>query len=87
MNEARKFSEQIIDAIHPRTVLKKKPRTYREKAHKAYLAIVKQGRPAEKVRRREIKQQLQYFCRNLNHIERWGEYWPEGTLLPRWLLH
>ena len=41
LNEAREFSEQIIDKLYPRTELKKKPRSYRVKARKAYLAIAK----------------------------------------------
>jgi len=59
------------------------------KARKAFLAIVKQRRPSAKARRRGIKQQLQYLRRNLGHIERLLEYWPEGTPipLPRWLLY
>lgn len=89
LNEAREFSEKIIDELHPKTDGKKKPRTYREKARKAYLAIVKQRRPSGKVRRRGIKQQLQYLRRNLGHIERLLEHWPEGTPIPllRWLLY
>jgi hypothetical protein len=53
------------------------------------LAIVKQRRPSGKVRRRGIKQQLQYLRRNLRHIERLLSYWPEGSPLPlpRWLLY
>ena len=58
LNEAREFSEKIIDELYPKTDWKMKPRTYREKARKAYLAIVKQRRPSGKVRRRGIKQQL-----------------------------
>jgi hypothetical protein len=89
LNEAREFSEKIIDELYPKTDWKKKPRTYREKARKAFLAIVKQRRPSGKVRRRGIKQQLQYLRRNLGHIERLLEYWPEGAALPlpRWLLY
>ena len=89
LNEAREFSEQIIDELYPKTDWKKKPRTYREKARKAYLAICKQRRPSSKVRRRGIKQQLQYLRRNLGHIECLLEYWPEGSPLPlpRWLLY
>ena len=82
LNEAREFSEQIIDELYPKTDWKKKPRTYREKARKAFLAIVKQRRPSGKVRRRGIKQQLQYLRRNLGHIERLLEHWPEGSPLP-----
>jgi len=89
LNEARGFSEKIIDELYPKTDWKKKPRTYREKARKAFLAIVKQRRPSGKVRRRGIKQQLQYLRRNLGHIERLLEHWPEGSPLPlpRWLLY
>jgi IS5 family transposase len=89
LNEARAFSEQIIDELYPKTDWKKKPRTYREKARKAYLAIAKQRRPSAKIRRRGIKQQLQYLRRNLGHIERLLEYWREGSPLPlpRWLLY
>ncbi len=104
LNEAREFSEQIIDVLYPETdrettpgmgeverrrMLKpKKPRNYRQKARKAYLAIVKQRRPTGKARRRGIKQQLQYLRRNLKHIEQLLEHWPEGTTLPlpQWLL-
>ena len=87
--KAREFSEKIINALYPKTDGKKKPRTYREKARKAFLDIVKQRRPSAKVRRRGIKQQLQYLRRNLGHIEHLLEYWHEGTPipLPRWLLY
>jgi len=82
LNEAREISEQIIDVLYPKTPLQKKPRTYRKKARKAYLALVKQRRPAGKVRRRGIKQQLQYLRRNLKHIEALLGFWAEGTPLP-----
>lgn len=89
LNEAREFSEKIIDALYPWTEMEKKPRTYRVKARKAYLAIVKQRRPAAKARRRGIKQQLQYLRRNLKHIDALLDYFPQGTPLPlpRWLLY
>ena len=89
LNEARQFSERIIDLLYAKTPMKKKPRTYREKARQAYLALAKQRRPGGRVRRQGIKQQLQYLRRNLKHIERLLEYWPVGTPLPlpRWLLY
>ena len=88
LNEAREFSEQIIDILYPKTGWKKKPRTYREKARKAYLGIVKRRRPGGKVLRRGKKQQLQYLRRNLGYLQRLLDCWPEGTRLPlpRWLL-
>ena len=88
LNEAREFSEQIIDRLYAKTELKQKPRTYRRKARKAYLAIAKKKRPGAKLIRRGIKQQLQYLRRNLGHIEQLLEHFPECTPLPlpRWLL-
>jgi transposase, IS5 family len=89
LNEARMFSEKIIDRLYPETDWQKKPRTYRQNARKAYLAVVKRRRPAGKVLRRGLKQQLQYLRRNLGHIERLLEYWPIGAELPLpgWLLY
>jgi len=89
LNEAREFSEKIIDILYPKTDWQKKPRTYRQNARKAYLSVVKRRRPAGKVLRRGLKQQLQYLRRNLGHIERLLEYWPEGAKLPLpgWLLY
>lgn len=89
LNEARQFSEQIIDKLFPESGWKKKPRTYREKARKAYLAVAKQRRPGTKVLRRAIKQQLQYLRRNLGYIDLLLDHWPIGTEipLPRWLMH
>ena len=89
LNEAREFSERIIDHLYPRTGGKRKPRTYRQKARQAFLAVAKKRRPGGKVLRRAIKQQLQYLRRNLGHIERLMDTWPMGTPipLPRWLMH
>lgn len=47
LNEAREISETIIDELYPQTAFSKKPRTYREKARKDYLAIVKRRRPGK----------------------------------------
>ena len=89
LNEARELSEQIIDKLYAATELKTKPRTYRRKARKAYLSIVKKKRPGAKLIRRGIKQQLQYLRRNLGQIEHLLAHFPEYTQLPlpRWLLH
>jgi len=89
LNEAREFSEQIIDKLYPQTKLNKKPRSYRKKARASFLAIVKQKRPGRKKLRKGIKQQLQYLRRNPGHIEQLLTHWPEGTELPlpRWQLY
>jgi IS5 family transposase len=89
LNEAREFTEMIIDKLYRHSGLQKKPRTYRQQARKAFLGLVKQRRPGGKARRRGIKQQLQYIRRNLGHIEQLMDLWPIGTQLPlpRWLLY
>jgi IS5 family transposase len=89
LNEAREFSEQIIDRLYAKSGLKKKPRTYREKGRRAYLLIAKQRRPSAKLRRKGIKQQLQYLRRNLKHIEALLEHFAIGEPLPlpNWLLY
>jgi IS5 family transposase len=89
LNEARQFSERIIGVLYPKSSWRRKPRTYRQKARQAFLAVAKQRRVGHKVRRRAIKEQLQYLRRNLGHIERLLQTWPMGTPipLPRWLLH
>jgi len=71
LNESREKSEEIIDAMHaPFVGIRKKPRTYRQKARKAYLAIAKQKKPGYKKIRKAIGQQLRYLRRNLQSIER-----------------
>ena len=88
LNEAREFSEQIIDILYAHSALKSKPRTYRQRARRDYLAVAKLKRTSAKVRRRAVKQQLQYLRRNLGHIEALLASWPAGTRLPlpKWLL-
>ncbi|MDD2751357.1 MAG: IS5 family transposase [Acidithiobacillus sp.] len=89
LNEAREFSEQIIDTLCAHLEVEQKPRTYREKARSAYLGIAKQKRPGGKTLRRGIKQQLQYLRRNLGNIEQLLSKIPEGQPLPLpgWLLY
>jgi transposase, IS5 family len=90
LNEARELSERIIDRLHAHSSCsqKKKPRTYREVARKAYLSVVKLKRPSNKRRRSGIRQQLQFLRRNLGYIERLLRAYPYGMPLPlpNWLL-
>ncbi len=69
LNEAREISEAIIDILHPLAGPEKKVRTYRRKARRDYLALVKQRRPGAKKYRKATGQQLRYLNRNLGHIE------------------
>ncbi len=69
LDEARQISEELIDVLYPLSGLQKKPRTYRRKARKAFLALAKQRKASINKRRRAIRQQLQYLNRNLGHID------------------
>jgi len=62
LNEAREKSEEMIDAMHtPFVGIRQKPRTYRQKARKLYLAVAKQKKPGYKKIRKAIGQQLRYL--------------------------
>lgn len=68
LNEAREISEHLIDELYSLSEYTKKPRTYRRKARKLYLNLVKNKKPGLKLRRRGLREQLQFLKRNLKHI-------------------
>lgn len=69
LNEAREKSERLIDLLHePLRGLRKKPRTYRKVARRAYLSVAKSKRPSMKTRRKAIGRQLRFLRRNLESI-------------------
>ena len=71
LNEARKKSEKIIDILHrPHRGKLKKPRTYRKKARKQFLAIAKSKKVSKSKMRKAIRQQLGYLRRNLRTIDK-----------------
>jgi len=71
LNEAREKTEAIIDTMHASLVgTQKKPRTYRQKARKDYLAVAKQKRLGYKKVRKAIGKQLCYLGRNLRNIDK-----------------
>jgi len=71
LNEAREKTEEIIDTMHaPFIGKKRKPRTYRQKARKDYLAVAKQKKPGYKKILKAIGKQLRYLKRNLQNIEK-----------------
>jgi hypothetical protein len=90
LNDAREKTEEIIDAMHRPMVGKhKKPRTYRQKARKQYLAVAKQKKPGRKKIRKAIGQQLRHIRRNLksiDHMINQGLIWLLGKRLYRLLL-
>ena len=74
LNEAREISEKLIDELYALSDYTKKPRTYRRKARKQYLAIAKNKKPSVQARRRGLREQLQYLRRNLQHISSLLDY-------------
>ena len=70
LNKAREKAEKIIDTLHAaRTDRTRKPRTYRKKARKLYLAVARSKRPGRKKVRKAIGQQLRFLRRDLGHID------------------
>lgn len=70
LNTAREITETILDHLHVKQPVGKKPRTYREKARKSYLKVAQNKNPSKKTIRRGIKSQLQYLRRNFKTIEK-----------------
>lgn len=73
LNTAREKSEKLIDGLY-KSVAKekqtKKPRTYRKKARKDYLAIAKQRKKSIKSIRKAVRKQLGYVGRNIKTIHK-----------------
>ena len=82
--EVREKTEKIIDRLHaPYRGERKKPRTYRRKARKAYLEFCKKRRPKEKDVRRAKREQLGYVRRNFLSIKKITESSPLSKLSRR----
>ena len=67
LNEAREKLEDMIDKISAESNFKR-PRMYREKARKDYLAIAKCRKRGAKKIRKAIRKQLNYIRRNIGYI-------------------
>lgn len=71
LNHAREILENIIDTLHePHKGTITKPRTYRNKARKAYLSVSKQRRASWQTIRKAVRQQLSFVRRNLQIIDK-----------------
>ena len=68
LNEVRENLESIIDSICYEQNLYK-PRMYREKARRDYLALARSKKRSVKKIRRAIKKQLQYIRRDRGYID------------------
>ena len=78
LDEARKNAEQIIDTLQEQSS-EKKPRTYRNRAHKDSLKYMRSRKHTEKKTREAIRKQLQYIRRDLSSIDSMLQ---TGLLLP-----
>ena len=82
LNEGREKLEAVIDKLHaPFVGEHKKPRTYRQKARKAYLATAKKKKVGAKKIRMAIGKQLRFIRRELGHIDCLLERGSELSLL------
>ena len=87
LNEARKNTEEIIDALHAAGLTGgKKPRTYRIVAKKQYNGFSKSRRKTNRSIKRTKRQQLNYLRRNLKHIDTVIQSHPDEwkNALTRW---
>jgi hypothetical protein len=74
LNTAREKSEEIIDVLHkPHKGVLKKPRTYRIRARRDYLAVAKSKKVSKSNLRKAIRKQLGYLRRNLKTIAKLSE--------------
>lgn len=91
LNKAREITETIIDHLHVKQPVGKKPRTYREKARKSFLKVAQNKNPSRMTIRKGIKSQLQYLRRNFKTIDKQlnaFEIFPLGHKLQRkyWII-
>lgn len=71
VSRSRSESERIFDLLWAAKPIGTKPRTYRKKARKQYLEMIKVKRPGRRRLRKAIGQQLRYLRRNLEYIDKW----------------
>lgn len=69
LNDSREKSEELIDFLCRELELKKKPRTYRQKARKEFLNVSKKKNKSRKELRKAIGKQIRFLRRNLGNID------------------
>lgn len=70
LNESREKLEEIIDVLHkPEQGIRKKARTYRQKAHDSYIAFTKLRKPKPAVIRKMKGKLLRYLRRDIKIVE------------------
>jgi hypothetical protein len=70
LSDAREKAEELIDIAYRKSGLIDKPRTYRKKARKLYLATAQKKNKSKKVIRRAVREQLQFLRRDIAIIHR-----------------
>jgi hypothetical protein len=81
LNEAREKTDAIIDTLHQPLVGKApRPRTYRVKARRQFVAFIKRNQPGPRKVRQAQKRQLGCLTRNLRAIDRLLERPEAGSL-------
>lgn len=72
LSEGRRHSEELIDKLYAahKGLWKKKPRTYRREAKRAFVSFSKKKRKGKKEIRKATGQQLRYLRRNLKTLEK-----------------
>jgi hypothetical protein len=84
LDESRMKAQAIIDRLHKLGGGGVKPRTYRNKARKAYLQVAQNRNPSKKVTRKGVRAQLQYLNRNLKIIGRQLDSFESFPLNHKW---
>ncbi len=71
LNEAREKTDEIIDELHvPLVGRQPRPRTYRVKARRRFVAFTKKKKPGRRAIRRAKREQLGFLRRNFKAIDR-----------------
>ena len=76
LNDAREKSEELIDLLYEKSIHGKKPRTYRRRARKLYLAEAQKKSSTTKAIRKANGKQLAFLRRNLRIIDRLLDSYP-----------
>ena len=79
LNRSREESERLIDIIYAQTEILVKPRTYRKRARKEYLALAMKKKKTKREIRSIISKQLRYLKRNMQTINTLLDVF-EGTM-------
>jgi hypothetical protein len=70
LSDAREKAEELVDIVYRNSNYGEKPRTYRKKARKHYLATAQKKNKSKKVIRRAVREQMQFLRRDISIIHR-----------------